>query len=99
MSQYTNKNQKTIDVAADSTSNPVHIKDSTSPITVGLHPTGSATVQYTISNKQDIVDGNAYWVDWDIGSVTAGTVQVIIGAVTAIRVVTVGGPAVLEILY
>jgi len=57
---------------------------------------GAGTVQTTISSRADVQNGNANWIDWDNGAVTA-TAAATFWNVTAVRVVMASGAAVLEV--
>lgn len=99
MAQYTNQNRSTVTITADTTSDAIHIKDGISPITIGLHPGTSGKIQYTISAKTAIVADTANWVDWDVGDITEGTIQVAVGSITGVRGVAVTDDAIMEIVY
>lgn len=51
---------------------------------------GTAKVQATTTPYDDVRAGNAQYVDWDVGDVTA-TVQAVCTGVTALRVVRTSG--------
>lgn len=60
-------------------------------VLAGLHiVTGVGKIQTSISNIDDIKDGNGIWTDWTSGSVSA-TTEDEIGSVNAIRAVNTSG--------
>jgi hypothetical protein len=56
---------------------------------------GSGYIQTTTSKYDDVIAGNAKWLTWDFGTVTA-TTGVVFANVTAIRQVNVSGSTTIE---
>ena len=59
---------------------------------------GGGKVQYTISNRADVIAGNAVWYDWDAGAVVANTTDVMYH-VSAVRQVNTSGTTKLEVRW
>ena len=57
---------------------------------------GSGKIQYTISNRADVIAGNEVWYDWNAGVVIANTTDVLF-FVSAVRVVNVTGTTKIEV--
>ena len=55
--------------------------------------------QATTSPLSRVTAGTANWVDWDVGDVTATTMQVLRGPATAVRAVSVAGAVAYEVAY
>lgn len=68
------------------------------PVSLALHPAGTAKVQFTLSGDNLVVAGTARWIDWARGNVTVATADISEGDVTAVRAVSVSGAAVLEVI-
>ena len=59
----------------------------TTRVLVGLYVnSGTAKVQYSLSNRSDIIAGNGNFCDWDSGAVSSSTDEVL-APVNALRVV------------
>lgn len=62
-----------------------------------LIPSGTAKIQYTLSPRSRITNGNAVWKDWDAGNVIVTTDE-LFGPVQGLRVVSITGQAIIEAL-
>lgn len=68
---------------------------------VAIHPSGSngrAKCQYTLSDFNLVQDGDARWLDWPLGNIRQSDADFIIGAATAVRLVSISAAAVMEVL-
>ena len=65
---------------------------------VAVHPEGRAKCEYTLTPFDDVVAGNAKWLDWPLGIIRNSDADFIIGAATAIRLVSISGAASIEVL-
>lgn len=81
------------------TSEPILIPGWVEEVSVGVFPAASATVQYTLDPENDVdaAPGAADWIAWEAGSVVVDSGYPANSTVTAVRVVAVGGGAVLKI--
>ncbi len=57
---------------------------------------GNGKIQHTISNRNDVISGLANWIDWDSGSVTTTTTDVLFN-VSAVRCVNTSGTIKIEV--
>ena len=68
---------------------------------VAVHPSannGRAKCQYTLSDFDLVQSGSARWLDWPLGNVRDSDADFIIGAATAVRLVSTRNAAVMEVL-
>lgn len=68
---------------------------------VAVHPSGGnglAKCQYTLSDFDLVQAGSARWLDWPLGNVRSSDADFIIGAATAVRLVSTRNAAVMEVL-
>ena len=56
---------------------------------------GTGKVQYTLSNRAQVIAGSAVWKDWDAGIVSSNTDDALYH-VSAIRLVNTAGTTILE---
>lgn len=82
------------------TSDHVMIQAGYKNVSVAVHPAPGQTarVEYTLSCRADIDGGTAKWMVWPAGDVSASTDDSLLSHACAIRGVTSGGTARLEIL-
>jgi hypothetical protein len=59
---------------------------------------GTGKVQYTLSNRAQVIAGTAVWKDWDAGSVATNTDDALYH-VSAVRLVNTAGTTVLEVKW
>lgn len=59
-------------------------------------PGSSGLIEYSLSNREDIIAGNGIWKTWDSGIVTTTTDDVLF-PVSAIRQVNISGTTTLEL--
>ena len=59
---------------------------------------GTGKVQFTLSNRNDVIAGNAVWYDWDDGVVSGNTNDVLFHA-SAFRQVNASGTTTIEIRW
>lgn len=83
-------------VGSGETGKPIYIRGKTASI--ALHPAGTAKVQFTLSREALVAANTARWVDWSRGNVTTPVVDIPEGPITACRVVSVSGAAVIEVV-
>lgn len=60
-----------------------------------------AKCQYTLTKIDEVSSGNGRWLDWPKGTVNGNAVgesDTIVGVVTAVRLVSVNGPATMEVI-
>ena len=84
------RNEQNVSAA---TSLAVLCTDDKNVLTVGLvkETTGTGKIQFTLSSASSVIAGTAVWIDWPAGSVTATTVDRILGPVTAVRAIVSSG--------
>lgn len=87
----------TVDVADGQTSDWVKLEYNTST-SVAVHPDGRAYCEYTLTPFDDVVAGNAKWIAWPLGRIRNPDSDFLIGAATAIRLVSENGAATMEVL-
>jgi hypothetical protein len=68
-----------------STTDPILMKSGMSKISVALHPTPSASIEYTLSMPADVAAGTAKWIVWPLGTITASNADELMSTATAIR--------------
>ena len=56
---------------------------------------GEGKIQFTLSKRADVLADNANWIDWEAGSVTANTTDVLF-PVSAVRAVRTSGTITIE---
>lgn len=83
-------------VASGETGNPIIIEGG--DCTVSLFPSGSAKVQYTTSRTKKVSNNTARWLDWARGAISAAASDIPEGPIVAVRVVSVAGDAVIEVV-
>lgn len=83
-------------VGGGETGNPILVLGK--PVSIALHPSGTAKIQYTLSREALVAANTARWIDWARGNVTVPTVDIAEGSITACRVVSVSGAAVVEVV-
>ena len=89
-----------ISVADGETSGFVKLEYNTST-SIAVHPSGSngrAKCQYTLSDFDLVQSGSARWLDWPLGTIKSSDADFIIGAATAVRLVSERNAAVMEVL-
>lgn len=59
---------------------------------------GTGKIQITIDSDEDIVEGNATWLDWDKGEVTGTVIDAFASAISGVRGVSVSGEITFKIL-
>src|SRR5213592_3237417 len=82
------------------TSEPVRMKSGMSQVSVAIHPASGQTarVEFTLSGQDAIDNSTAKWMTWSRGDVSASTSDAMLAHAYAIRGVSSGGTALLEIL-
>lgn len=85
-------------VDSGQTSPPLYMPRINRPTSVAIHPSSSGRVEYTLSPRQAIDNGQALWLTWGEGTVTEGTSSLLAGPVMALRAVAIGGEAQWEVL-
>jgi hypothetical protein len=83
-------------VGSGETGNPIYIRGK--PASIGLHPDGTAKVQFTLSREALVAANTARWLDWSRGNVTEAVVDIPEGPITACRVVSISGDAIIEVV-
>lgn len=78
------------ETVTDATSDPLILPSLGRDVAVAVTPGTAATVQYTLSSYADIVTGSAVWHDWPAGEVAEATADVVLGATSALRLVSTG---------
>lgn len=78
------------ETVTDATSAPLIVPSIGRAVAVAVTPGTSATVQYTLSSYADIEADTAAWHDWEEGQVSAAAGSSVIGAVSALRLVSAG---------
>jgi len=69
------------------------------PVTCTMRITGvSGKFQFTTSTDAIVASGTAVWQDWALGTVTANVSDVLLGAVTAVRGVSVSGTVDIDVM-
>lgn len=89
-----------VSVSSGNTSDWVKLEYNTST-SVAVHPSGAngrAKCEYTLSDFDLVQSGGARWLDWPLGNVRQSDADFIIGAATAVRLVSINGAAVMEVL-
>lgn len=84
-------------VAGGATSDPVLLPFNVT-ISAAVYPLNRAKIQATISTKEDVENGTANWVDWNLGVVNQNSSDALVGAATAIRLVSEQGEATMEVI-
>lgn len=74
----------------DATSEPLSVPAMDRETLIVVNPGTTAKVQYTLSSAEAIEADTAIWIDWPAGEVTEQTTDAISGAITALRLVSVG---------
>lgn len=74
----------------DATSDPLIIPSLGRDVAVSVSPGDAATVQYSLSSYAAIEAGEATWHDWPEGEITEPATDAVLGAVTALRLVSTG---------
>ena len=89
-----------IGLSFSETSEPVMIQAGYKDISVAIHPAvgETARIEYTLSCQTEIDAGTANWLTWPAGNVTASRDDAMLTKAYAVRGVTSGGVARLEIL-
>lgn len=64
---------------------------------VGIIPSGTARIEYTLSTRSQVDAGAAVWRAWDAGDVTVNTDD-LLGPVQAVRGVSVSGDVTIEVV-
>lgn len=65
---------------------------------VSLIPTaGTGKVQYTLSSRSQVIAGTAVWYDWDAGTVSVNTNDVLFGIISAVRCFQETGTVTIEV--
>ena len=59
---------------------------------------GQGKIQYSLSNRADIIAGTANWFDWDLGSVNTNENDVLYH-VSGVRLVNSAGTTVIEVRW
>jgi len=69
-------------------------------LAVAVHPDvgQTARVEFTLSDPALVAGGTARWIVWPSGNVTSGRADELSAMVTAIRGVTSGGTATMEVV-
>ena len=78
------------ETVTDATSEALSVPAMDRETLIVVQPGTSAKVQYTLSSAEAIEADTAIWIDWPAGSVTEQTTDAISGAITALRLVSVG---------
>lgn len=89
-----------VSVADGETSDFVKLEYNTAT-SVAVHPSGTdgrARCEYTLSGFDLVQAGNARWLNWPLGNIRNSDADFIIGAATAVRLVSVRNSAVMEVL-
>lgn len=81
------------------TAEPIAMGPGMSRISVAIHPaaTFTARVEFTLSPRAAVDAGTARWISWDLGNVAAPAADALLSTITAIRGVSSGGTATLEL--
>lgn len=82
------------------TSDPVVIQAGYKTVSVAIHPAPGQTarVEFTLSCQMDIDAGTAKWLTWPVGNVSTSTDDAMLTHAYAVRGVSSGGVAKLEVL-
>ncbi len=91
-------NRAELSVTGGATSQPVIVDVIYNAMTVGVIPQGTAKAQFTLCDKSTIQNDTATWFDWDIGETSEASADTIYGVVSAIRLVSINGSAILKVV-
>lgn len=78
------------EMVTDTISDPLILSAVGRDAAVVVSPGTSARVEYTLSSYADLEGGSAIWLPWGEGDVTTLTGSVVVGAVSALRLVSTG---------
>lgn len=78
------------EISFSGTSDSIVLASGMEQISVALHPTSSARIEYTLSSLDKVSLGTAKWIVWPLGDITSGKADSLLSAVTAIRGVSTG---------
>lgn len=69
-------------------------------VSVAIHPAlgQTARVEFSLSSWDDLAAGTARWIAWDLGNVSASAADGIMSLASALRAVSSGGTATLELV-
>jgi hypothetical protein len=89
-----------ISIVFSGTSEPVMIQAGYSGVSVAIHPAvgQTARVEYTLSCQTEIDAGTAKWLTWPLGNVISSADDAMLTHAYAVRGVSSGGTATLEVL-
>lgn len=82
------------------TSDPVYFQSGFNSISVAISPAvgQTARVEYTLSLPNEVMAGTAVWLTWPLGNVSAPADDAMLTKAYAVRGVSSGGTAKLEVL-
>lgn len=86
-------------VGDGATSEPVLVPQASGRVSVGIVPSGTAKIQFTLSSEADIVGDSADWFDWADGNVTSAIADTLDGPVSAVRCVSVSSAVEFYVLF
>ena len=100
--KITGRAEYQVTVLSGTTCEPVFFRrEFDSCCTVAIGPSGTATVQFTLSPEANVIadaDGeNVNWKNWYLGDVTSFEAATIVGKITAVRAISTTGDAVFEV--
>lgn len=89
-----------ISLSFSGTSDPVCFQAGFNSISVAISPAigQTARVEYTLSPPADVMAGTAVWLTWPAGNVSVATDDAMLTKAYAVRGVSSGGTAKLEVL-
>lgn len=82
------------------TSDAIYVPPGMMSVSVAIHPAigQTARVEYTLSSSARINAGTARWIAWGLGNIAAADADSLLTTASAIRGVSSGGTATLELV-